>query len=328
MKNIYICHTVYHLLISIIKGIVNGEKNDILIYKTLPNSMYFIHRMEELKIFNKIILFDCDDSEFSDMCIIANNPIRKYKDGLKRLRKKYDFTCLDDRNIYIFNDNSIVGAYLQMTKKKYRIIEDGLDCYKQIHKVHRFYFGRYVRIKKLFGLGLYSFGSSKYVQSIEINDKMGIDLPVKNKFIEVPRKELFERLTEEQKELILKIFLPKDDIIKEIKGNSTLVITQPLFFDKLVDSEEKQIRIYEDIVQNYSIGKVIIKPHPRDTLNYEKYFKGCVVIKEKYIPLEILNFISGLKIKRTVTAFSTAIQAIDYCDEKICLGMEWAVNHQ
>ena len=328
MRSIYICHTVYHLLITIIKNIINEEKSDILIYKTLPNCLYFINKIKELEIFNKIILFDCDDSEFPNIFIASNKPIKKYKEGLNLLKKKYDFTCLDNKNIYIFNDNSVIGAYLQLAKKKYKIIEDGLDCYKQIHKVHKFYFGKVEKIKKFLGLGLYSFGSSKYVQSIEINDKSNINLPIKNKFVEVPRKELFAGLTEEQKKLILKIFLQEDEIIKAIKKNSTLIITQPLFNDGFVDSEEKQVKIYKEIIKNYSIGGVIIKPHPRDTLNYEKYFKDCIVIKEKYIPLEVLNFIPNLKIKRAITTFSTSLQAIDYAEEKISLGIDWVINYR
>lgn len=330
MSKVYICHTPYHILITLIKTIEDKEKSSILVYKSLNNYENIIKKLKESNIFNEVKLFNCEnDNEFFNLTYeFKYKHLFKHKRVLKKLENTYDFNILKNKDIYIYNDDSVVGYYMQLAKINYNLLEDGLDCYKNIDRIYRYNYNIYEKIKRFLGFGLYRFGNSKYSKTIEVNDKKDINLPIKNKLIEVPRKELFERLTEKQKKLILGIFLQEDDIIKVIKGNSTLVITQPLFEDKLVDSKEKQIKIYKDIVQNYSIGKVIIKPHPRDTLNYEKYFKDCIVIKEKYIPLEILNFIPNLKIKRAVTVFSTAIQSIDYCDEKICFGIEWAINHE
>ena len=330
MSKLYICHTPYHIFISIIKAMEDKERSGILIYKSLNNYENIIRKIKESNIFNEIELFNCEnDSEFFYLTHdFKYKLLFKHKRILKKLENTYNFNILKNKDIYIYNDDSIVGYYMQFAKINYNLIEDGLDCYKNIDKIYKYNYNIYEKIKRFFGFGLYRFGTSKYSKTIEVNDKKSINLPIKNKLIEVPRKKLFEKLTKEQKELILKIFLKKDDIIKVIKGDSTLVITQPLFSDRLVDSKEKQIKIYKDIVTNYSIGKVIIKPHPRDILNYEKYFKNCIVIKEKYIPLEVLNFIPNLRIKRAVTVFSTSIQAIDYCDEKVCLGREWLTNHE
>lgn len=105
-------------------------------------------------------------------------------------------------------------------------------------------------------------------------------------------------------------------------NNATLIITQPFFADAIVKTREEQLEIYKDIIDKYGFNdKIIIKPHPRDDINYEKIIPKSNVIEEIF-PIEILNF-TNIKFNKVITVSSTSVNLIYNCNEKIFLGWEW-----
>ena len=65
--------------------------------------------------------------------------------------------------------------------------------------------------------------------------------------------------------------------------------------------------------------RVLIKPHPRDTIDYEALCPDAVVLRGRF-PVEVLNFFEGLRIKRAVSIVTTAMNNMDFVEEKINLG--------
>lgn len=63
----------------------------------------------------------------------------------------------------------------------------------------------------------------------------------------------------------------------------------------------------------------MIKPHPRDLIDYEALCPGAVVLKGRF-PVEVLNFFEGLHIKRAVSILTTAMNNMDFVEEKLNLG--------
>lgn len=109
--------------------------------------------------------------------------------------------------------------------------------------------------------------------------------------------------SESKKKLILNIFdiSPKDlDILKSKK---IILLTQAFYSDKMV-TEEEQVDIYRKILLNYNHNEVIIKPHPRDHINYSKLFPD-ILLFEKVVPMQFLSII-GIHFETVVTVSSSA----------------------
>lgn len=326
MKKIYICHTEYHVLIALIKNInqINKVKNDIVLYGTLNNINKMYEKIKEINLFDNVYLFNHKDIEEIAKIPETRNVILRRKRLRNWIKESYDFDFLKNKDIYIFNDNSIIGIYLRISKMKYNLIEDGFNCYKNI-KRHYDFNGIKYKIKILINDLTCSFGTSKYVQGIEVNSKKDIDVFFKDKFIEVPRKEMFAKLSKEEKRKIVNVFLDVPLNLK--KQEVSLLITQPLYKDNFLNSKEQQIAMYEYIINTYMDHKIIIKPHPRDDIDYKVLYNDYIVLDSGF-PIEILNFMDSISIGKCVTAFSTSIDFIECCNQKITLGSEWVKKYK
>ena len=133
---------------------------------------------------------------------------------------------------------------------------------------------------------------------------------------------MVDRLTEEDKQLILQAFIrDKEGLERQIAqcgamGDKILILTDPLCS---LDVREK---IFRDIIAMYEKeGTIFIKPHPRDILDYRKLF-GEYPQFDATVPMEMLNFFPGLRFKKVV-AVLTEVKAIHFADEVIRLGEDF-----
>lgn len=326
MKKIFICHTEYHVLISVVKNIKNAtnEKNDIVLYGTLNDIDKIYNKIKESDLFDNVYVFNYKDTEEIDKLPETKNIILRRKILKNMIRTSYDLNFLNGKEIYIFNDNSLIGIYLRMNKMNYNIIEDGLNCYKNIERHYKFNSLKY-KVKILVNDLTCSFGSSKYAKTIEVNSKKDIKVFFKDKLIEIPRKEIFEALKENEKEKIVNIFL--DEPLNLKNTEVSLLITQPLYKDGFLNDKKQQIDMYKYVIDTYLEGKVIIKPHPRDDIDYKQLSSDYIVLENGF-PIEILNFMDNISIKKCVTAFSTSIDSMECCNEKVVLGSEWVQKYK
>ena len=318
MRNIFICHTYYHVLVACAKALQNGEKNDILLtaswhYSDLSNDKELRKRLRASGIFRKVIEDSYGTGEkaakYDKGRLIS---IRRLWFHRKMLREyPMDFKEYDE--IYTFSDGTPVGVLLNDLKIEHVLLEDGVDCFKNNQIAVR---SNGVRRKLKLLFGLKEAGDSEYLKYVEVNDKDGVFLE-NQKLVEVPRKELFESLSKAEKAKIFKVFLG-DAKLSEYK-NYSLLITQPLFVDAWVESPEEQIAIYDEIVEKCLKGeKVLIKTHPREgKIDYAKLTQKCTVIKANF-PLELFDF-CDVKFRKVVTISSTAVNALS-CEERIYLG--------
>ncbi len=326
MKKIFICHTEYHVLITLVKNIVNKQngKNDIVLYGTLKDINKVYKKLKESNLFDNIYLFNYNDIEEREKLPETKNVIKRRILLKNMIKTYYNFDFLKGKDIYIFNDSSIIGIYLRMSKINYNIIEDGLNCYKNIYRQEDFNSLKY-RVKILINDLTCSFGSSKYVKTIEVNSKDSIDVFFKDKFIEIPRKEMFAKLKKNEKEKIINIFF--DEQLKFKNTKASLLLTQPLYKDGFLNDKKQQIDMYKYIIDTYMNEKIIIKPHPRDDIDYKQISKDYIILNNSF-PVEILNFIENISVEKCITAFSTAIDAIEFCDNKITLGNQWVQKYR
>lgn len=164
-------------------------------------------------------------------------------------------------------------------------------------------------------------GYGKYCLDMEVNDISAIAYPCP-RYIEQPRQELVDRLTEADKELILKAFIrDKEELERQIAqssqvGDKILILTDPLC---TMDVRE---RIFRDIIKMYEAeGTIFLKPHPRDELDYRTLF-GEYPQFDATVPMEMLQFFPGLRFKKVVGVL-TEMKGLPFADEAIRLGPDF-----
>lgn len=325
MKKLYICHTPYHLLIAIVKQLIEKNRSDLVLCREELIGEDVIYRLKNHNIFDNIFSYHNLDSR-RELRKRAREVLVHRREMNHEIEQALHMTLQDLKkyDIYIFTDNSTFGYWLNMNGIKYHLLEDGLNCFKLFK--HSKDYSTIERIQKLLRQLLrvdFAFwGESANYISIEVNDVDGIQINHKEKLIEIPRRDLFHQLSETDRNTIRDIFLGQDTVLLENGQTlSTLVITEPLSEDFVV-SHEIKLKIYRYLIDTYGVGQVFIKPHPRDTDLYEN-FQDCVVISRKNVPLEVLDFSMDFSLKRAITCSSTSIQELENVEEKIIMGVDW-----
>ncbi len=93
-----------------------------------------------------------------------------------------------------------------------------------------------------------------------------------------------------------------EQALSRLKQARVLLVTQPMSEDNIM-SEADKIAIYKSIIEKYQ-DKIIIKPHPREITDYQKFFPNIEVFP-KTAPVELLKLLVP-EINRIATFFSTA----------------------
>lgn len=341
-ERVYVCHTIYHVYVTLLKEFKYMRERQgkaTVVLSRMSNDFKDIDvRLKESGLFEDIIWFDEKRAEFFP-------ELDQYKvktsNFLKAIYNRIQFTrklaCLEEKyipinfreykDIYVFCDADPIGYYLNQNKIKYHAIEDGLDTLVHVDEA------RYDNIK-FFGLKRFlseklnlifiQNGYGKYCIDMEVNNIGKIKYPCP-KYIEQSRAELVQALQENEKEILLKIFIKDiDSLIQVMSFEKTLnaadkrvlVLTEPL-----CDLETRR-QIFADIIEKYcGEAQVYIKPHPRDELDYNRYF-GQYTVFQKEIPMEILNFLPGVCFDE-VYAVLTVIDGIQFAKKKIRLGADF-----
>ncbi len=321
-KNIYIIDTQYHLLISIAKTLLDnrvGKDSVIIMRKNISSKI----------VYNVQFLFkDCMiySNRFKILLNVFLTKIQQNKiPFLSQIIKKRNFLfnfIAYDSEIYIYDDNSYFGCWLNNAKIYYNHIEDGLDNFK-LFKYKNKRIKIYDFIYRLLGISWDYWGTSKFIKSIEVNENRNLRLSHNNIIVQ-NREQMFKKLTPEQIDIIARIFNYKP-LKNIVSGDKTLLLTQPLSEDSLV-SHETKIHIYKHLVDKYAIGKLYIKIHPREKEDYTKLFPDAIILGNQDIPFEVYQLKEKFHFKKAITVFSTAINAVFCADEKISMSPEWMMN--
>lgn len=343
-ERIYVCHTYYHVYVTFLKELkLPKEKQGqaTLVLSKLSNDFESLkERAESTGLFEEVIEFDEKREDYFPQ-------LKKWREGtgnflgnlwyriqFTRLYAKLEepFVPVDFREygeIYVYCDSDPIGYYLNQKKIFYHALEDGLNCLKNFDAArydNRGHFGLKVFLSRKCNLIFVQNGYGKYCIDMEVNDISAIRYPCPQ-YIEEPRQKLVDRLTLQDKELILKAFIRDMDSLKaQIEksngiGDKILILTDPLC------TLEVRERIFRDIIEQYKQeGTIFIKPHPRDSLDYRKLFPQYPQF-DATVPMEMLNFFPGLRFKKVV-AVLTEIKAIQFADEVVRLGEDFMDKYE
>ena len=304
MKRLYVCHTVYHLYITMLKSYSCDGKNDVLLVDTIENNDKLSEQVSKTKIFSNVLPLNRKEyfgkavHEYLGNYINCKFRFSKIKDKLFFLYKYSE--------IYIFNDYTEIGAFLNRARIPYHLLEDGLDVFKQFDVYQDI--GKAYYLKKILYFAFripYSIGMSPLCVDVEVNDAQNLKSKIKKTVIVKNRINLEASIDESYRNRIFDAFGVQP--IKFFKKR-VLILTQVLKELLVVDSDKGQIVFYENIVAQYA-GEyaVYIKPHPRDNIDYTIFErKFSVVILKKEIPLEVYAYLPDMKFDYVITYSSTA----------------------
>lgn len=349
---IYICHTYYHVYIACLKELnlpVEGKEGEpvrgqaSLMLSSMSNDFGNLkQRAESTGLFEEVIPYDeKEEAYFPELAryhkdrgnILFNMISRiKYTKMMGKLQAPYvpvDLKRYGD--IYVFCDSDPIGYYLSTHKIYYHALEDGLDCIRYYDTARYDNRGHFELKAWMAGKNLIFIqnGYSKYCLDMEVNDISVLPYPCP-KYIEKPRAELTEHLGEEEKDILVSVFIENrkelDTMLSEGAGQrKVLVLSEPL-----CDLQTRE-RIFKDIIEEYGKidgeeAKILIKPHPRDVLDYKALFPEHIVLDGKF-PMEILNYVKDLVFDRVVTVF-TVPSAILFAKEKVFLGEDFMDKYE
>ena len=345
-KRIYICHTFYHVYIACLKELNKDSSKwgeaSLMLSKMSNDFGNLKSRAEQTGLFEEVIEFDeKEESFFPELVPLKKDTGNLVKNMIQRIRftKKFgkllapyvpvDLKQYED--IYVFCDSDPIGYYLSTHRIYYHALEDGLDCiryYDTARYDNRGHFGLKAWMAA-HNLIFIQNGYSKYCLDMEVNDISVLQYPCP-KYIEKPRKELTENLSLQAKEMLVSIFVENKEelegMLKQAGGDAKiLVLTEPL-----CDLETRK-QIFRDIIEEFGSvdGKpanILLKPHPRDVLDYRELFPEHIVLDGKF-PMEILNYVEGLVFDKVISVF-TVPHAIMFAKEKVFLGEDFMDKYE
>lgn len=333
ISNIYICATLHHVMIAMIKQVHSSNHSDIVLCTDIPDAKTLVPRLMDSGLFENVYYFD----KYKCADVLSKNYIKNlfflHSKHIKAIESVWKIDLNRYQNIYIFNDAVELGKYLFDKRIRYHLIEDGINGFQVIDK----YIPHFDRIAAhpsllrrffwIFHYGYRPWGQSKWCIDIEVNEKKDLKIPDR-KIIVKPKTELYASLSEKEKRLIYHTFVREaiPDITSGIK--TLLLLTQPLAEDKLVESMQIQEQVYRDIVDQYGEDyHLVIKPHPRDQMDYAEIFPDAIIM-DKRIPMEIINFNDAVNFDKAITIESSSIQSLQCVREKVKLGIEILDDYQ
>ncbi len=340
---IYVCHTYYHVYVSFLKELSLPKEEQgtatLVLSKLSTNFEKLKERVAEVGLFAEIYEYDEKRQD-------AYPELAKYKveggnivtNMIRRIimTKKFGRLCEQDvpvnfeeyRDIYVYCDIDPIGYYLNWKRIPYHAMEDGLNCLKHFNYArydNRGFFPLKAFMSSKLNLIFVQDGYGKYCIDMEVNDISVIQHPCP-KYVEVSRQALVDRLTAQDKEMILKAFVRDLDTIKGqieegIGQDKIMILTEPL-----CDLETRE-RLFRDLATEYEKeGQVYIKPHPRDLLDYHTLFADYPQF-DGTVPMEMLNFFEGFRVKKIVSVF-TELDEIRFADEMIRLGPDFMDKYE
>lgn len=342
---IYVCHTFYHVLITFLKEFKlraeGGSDDAVLVLSRMSNDFGTLPaRAQESGFFSDVVMFDEKRETFfpelkplkRDRHNIVRNMIGRIRFTARfaKLQEKYvpvDFT--EYRDIYVYCDTDPIGLYLNAHHIWYHAVEDGLDCLKTLDLARISNAGHF-KMKAFFaslGLIFIENGYAKYCIDMEINSRKGLKYDYK-KYKEVPRRPLYERLTDEEKELLLDVFVENKEEIENARTGDDAVL---ILSDPLSDMDTRR-QIMIDLIDTYGYdeeGKplpVFIKPHPRDKFDYEQEFRDIPQFSPS-VPMELLGFFKDIHFSKVISVY-TELGMVDFADEKIRLGHDFMDKYE
>jgi len=329
MKNqVFVCGTLFHVYISILKVLQSGKDDEtetlLILNDHTPGIESLQQELLKRSYFSNIIIvnfYGITSKLEKEKSIIARAISRnrlsiRYVEENSTITDYYPF--IKEAEINLFYNLGLVSSFFLMKFEAnyFRMLEDGYRNYKST-------VGRFKAFKRKYILRtVIGEGQDKQVQSIEVQFPERLPGRTSHKGKRLKLKDMQNSLSSEQKNELLLTFLPNDELL--IHGhNKLLLITQPISEDRIV-SEKKKFKIYNQILKQYANEySIFIKTHPREVSEYASNIEFPFTEIPRSFPLEFLDFINDITFDLGVTVFSSAIENVKCINKKIFLGKDF-----
>lgn len=326
--DLYICHTAYQVLVEACRAFEAPCPPALVLSAALPGAEALAERLRATGLFAGVRVFDEEKCGNAFQKGFWRTLLFQRVIGRRNVEKYYGFS-LDGaryRDVYIHNDWSVLGRYLQDKGLRYILCEDTFasTCAEGGHLLIRQQRALpHFALRQAFGYGYLYWGDWKKVKAIETESIEKATVPfARERLLQRRQKAAFAALTKEQKALLSSVFittpLPADT------AGAVLFLTRDFVSEGLMD-EETQRRMYKAVAAKHcSGGPLFIKAHPRDASDYAALFPGAVVL-DRTMPSEVLNFALPFRFAKAVTVESTVLKAFEAADEKVSLTLDEAL---
>ena len=298
---------------------------DLILSRVIPNTHELAGRLSATGLFRCVRVFDeaaCGSAMQSGF--LATLLLQRVL-GRRNVEKHYGFSIRpsDYENIYIHNDWSVLGRYLQDRKAAYILCEDTMasTCHPDHPIIDEQRALPHFSLRQKFAYGYLYWGDYKRVKAVETECASKTPL-FPHKLLQDSKADRFHRLTDAQKGLIRQVFLTQP--LPEKAEGAVLFLPRDFVPDGLVDSETQKKMFVAVVNAHCTGGPLFIKTHPRDTFDYSTLFPQAVIL-ERTMPSEVLNFALPFRFKKAVTVESTVLKALEVADEKLALSLDEAL---
>nr|WP_321225569.1 glycosyltransferase family 52 [uncultured Psychroserpens sp.] len=324
-KGIFVITSVYHILLSILLIEERKLKNNILVIvestpdidsliEGLKNTTWFddaflmVGRKSQKKLAGKLT-YALNRKKIVDLIDAENNNLKALKNGAS------------EHDVYICSPDSAKNYFIYKYKNHNKfMIEDGLKTYIKSAP------NTFEKITSIIVNRPLVNGFDKRITKVFATTPNKLPKELKVKSEKLNWKNTLNNLSPEKLNTLSLVFLPSVNLnevglFPEDKTKS-IIITQTLNEDGVIEHESTKIDIYKDFVNQANTQLIYIKPHPREDTDYSKVFKDDkrIIVLPKLFPAELLNLLPNLKFEKAFTAFSTAIDNLDNVNTKINLG--------
>ena len=310
----YYAMTNYHVLCCLLhKMYYNTNSARLYISSFLRfNQPKLVENIKKSGIFEEVFFYE--ELEYTKTkTIMKNSEIEREIDRLcKTVDKAVGKTIKESSDIYICSDFYSIGLYLITNEIKYNYFEDSCGIlskpYIPLKIIEKENANRAIIVKKTRALG-----ENKYVIRRYANLECQESGYSNSKDEDFSVQKLLKGLSKKDINKLLIIFdTSRIDIKKE---KAILLLT--LHYNELKSIEEQK-KIYTNLVDYFADeNKIIIKPHPADTItDYGKIFKDSKTIN-RYMPSELFPYCINGKFEKGITCWSTSIYSLGDILKKI-----------
>lgn len=307
MGNIYLCHTLYHVLIALVRALRERPMaSRLVLSESIPDAAALRQR-----------LLDGCPELWEDITVVNEETLdaQNAESVFFRLRhpgRKPYFSLPKEGRVYISNDWSALGRYLQRERRGYTLCED--TCGGTLDPDQHLLDAQRAGPK-----GRYQYwGDSPCCRTVESEDAARCTLFGPDKLANFSARALLAGLSEEEKSIVRAAFLTQP--LPENTAGATLLLPRSFVLDGLMEQAE-QDAMFRAVAKKYADGPLFVKTHPRDPTDYGALFPGAVILP-RTMPSEVLNFCLPFRFRRAVTVQSWVLRGFTAAEENIFISLE------
>lgn len=147
-----------------------------------------------------------------------------------------------------------------------------------------------------------AFGADSLVKKIFLTGLGTVPEELSNKVEYFDPAEQWQKKSSGEKQLISQIFaFPYKELLELTAcGKTTLFLTEPYAHRSGLETltVDKMVEMYREILSDYNMDEIIIKPHPSDHTDYETLMPGYSVVSGHF-PIQMIPW-TGIPVKKVI----------------------------